>query len=181
MEIYGVTRSQCVNHHVRSLIPVVNELYFVATYAPTSFYTTDILLRVIFSTNSCTLWACKNHEGPHFLSTSYNQDIQRSCLKFHPLSDTPKIMEDLRRFHWSDYLVFVVMMTMSLGTGVYFGIVKKQKRTAEEFLMAGRNMNVVPVSFSVVVRSVHCLAEATHSQTVYELIVDVAQKIFCCN
>ena len=61
-------------------------------------------------------------------------------------------MEDLRRFHWADYLVFVVLMIVSLGTGVYFGFVKKQKRTAEEFLMAGRNMSVAPVSFSLVVR-----------------------------
>ena len=56
------------------------------------------------------------------------------------------------------------MMMLSLGTGVYFGIVKKQKKTAEEFLMADRNMNVVPVSFSVIVRSVHCVEIETALQ-----------------
>ena len=56
------------------------------------------------------------------------------------------------RFHWADYLVFVLILGLSMSTGIYFGIIKRGRQTTEDFLMAGRKMNIFPVAVSIFVR-----------------------------
>lgn len=48
-----------------------------------------------------------------------------------------------------DYVVIVIMLLISSGIGVYFRFSGGKQRTTHEFLMAGRNMAILPVAFSV--------------------------------
>ncbi|XP_075970300.1 sodium-coupled monocarboxylate transporter 1-like [Anticarsia gemmatalis] len=54
-----------------------------------------------------------------------------------------------QHFTWFDYLLFLFMLAICSGIGVYFGFVKKQKST-QDYLMGGRNMKLMPVCFSLV-------------------------------
>ncbi|XP_028032685.1 sodium-coupled monocarboxylate transporter 1-like [Bombyx mandarina] len=59
------------------------------------------------------------------------------------------IVNQMRRFTWVDYVVFVFMLAISAVVGVYWGFMKKQT-TQTDYLLGGRNMKVVPVSMSLV-------------------------------
>ncbi|XP_054711313.1 putative sodium-dependent multivitamin transporter [Uloborus diversus] len=48
-----------------------------------------------------------------------------------------------------DYIVIAVMLLISSGIGVYFRFSGGKQKTTQEFLMAGRDMAVWPVAFSV--------------------------------
>lgn len=61
----------------------------------------------------------------------------------------------LQHFGWFDYVLFVLMLTVCGGIGVFFGFVKKQSST-QDYLMGGRNMKLLPVCFSLVAR--YCIA-----------------------
>ncbi|GFW25364.1 sodium-coupled monocarboxylate transporter 2 [Trichonephila clavipes] len=47
-----------------------------------------------------------------------------------------------------DYVVFVATFFVSAGIGLYFQLTSK-KKTNEEFLLAGKDMSVLPVSISL--------------------------------
>ncbi|KAG6447351.1 hypothetical protein O3G_MSEX004937 [Manduca sexta] len=55
----------------------------------------------------------------------------------------------LQQFTSLDYFLFIVMLSVCGGIGIYFGFVKKQN-SAQDYLMGGRNMKLVPVCFSLV-------------------------------
>lgn len=72
--------------------------------------------------------------------------------------------KSLQHFDWPDYVVFVMMLTGSATIGIYFGFIeKKSKRkivrsernesqVAQDYLMGGRQLSVIPVAFSLVAR-----------------------------
>lgn len=62
-----------------------------------------------------------------------------------------EIVHEMQRFSWVDYVVFVLMLTISAVVGVYWGFMKKQT-TQIDYLLGGRNMKVVPVAMSLVAR-----------------------------
>ncbi|GFV45209.1 putative sodium-dependent multivitamin transporter [Trichonephila clavipes] len=47
-----------------------------------------------------------------------------------------------------DYVFLTAMLLVSAGIGLYFQMTSK-KKTSEEFLLAGKNMSVLPVAFSL--------------------------------
>ena len=51
-------------------------------------------------------------------------------------------MEMKNRFHWADYLIFVIMLVASLGIGLWHAWKGKRKKTTEEYLMGGRELQV---------------------------------------
>ncbi|KAG7310878.1 hypothetical protein JYU34_003709 [Plutella xylostella] len=55
----------------------------------------------------------------------------------------------MQKFGWVDYVVFVLMLAISAVVGVYWGFMKKQT-TQQDYLLGGRNMQVVPVAMSLV-------------------------------
>ncbi|GBP13178.1 Sodium-coupled monocarboxylate transporter 1 [Eumeta japonica] len=63
--------------------------------------------------------------------------------------DVSEVRKYHQQFLWIDYLVFVVMLAICGCVGIYFGFVKKQK-SAQQYLMGGRNMSLMPVTFSLV-------------------------------
>ena len=54
------------------------------------------------------------------------------------------------QFHIADYLVMGVFLLISLGIGVYYGLIQKQ-RTTEEYLLGNRQMQLFPVALSILV------------------------------
>ncbi|KAL4716542.1 hypothetical protein ACJJTC_010206 [Scirpophaga incertulas] len=63
--------------------------------------------------------------------------------------DVLTFRSSIQHFTWYDYAVFVIMLSVCGGIGVYFGFVKKQNST-QDYLLGGRNMKLVPVCFSLV-------------------------------
>ncbi|XP_044753033.1 sodium-coupled monocarboxylate transporter 1-like isoform X2 [Coccinella septempunctata] len=54
----------------------------------------------------------------------------------------------MQRFDWQDYGSFVAMLFLCVLVGFYFGFIKKSEN-AQEYLMGGRNMQIFPVSMSL--------------------------------
>ncbi|CAH1799507.1 unnamed protein product [Owenia fusiformis] len=50
-----------------------------------------------------------------------------------------------------DYVIFVAVLLVSIGVGLFFAFTGGRQKTNNEFLMANRQMNVVPVAISMVV------------------------------
>ena len=55
------------------------------------------------------------------------------------------------RFGIEDYIVFVGLLMVSMAIGIYFGIKGRKKESTEQYLMAGRQLSLIPVSVSIIV------------------------------
>jgi solute carrier family 5 (sodium-coupled monocarboxylate transporter), member 8/12 len=53
---------------------------------------------------------------------------------------------------WVDMGVFGLMLGLSALIGCYFAWCSGRKNTAQEYLMGGKSMGVLPISFSLVSR-----------------------------
>ena len=53
---------------------------------------------------------------------------------------------------WPDYVVFASMLIVSILIGLYFAYQSRHQSNPEQFLMADRKMQVLPVAFSILVR-----------------------------
>ncbi|XP_014479507.1 PREDICTED: sodium-coupled monocarboxylate transporter 1-like [Dinoponera quadriceps] len=60
-----------------------------------------------------------------------------------------EISDTMQNFGMPDYSVFAVMLVACGAVGVYFGFVKKSSGE-DEYLVGGRSMQTVPVSFSLI-------------------------------
>ncbi|KAL5274149.1 hypothetical protein ACFFRR_000734 [Megaselia abdita] len=91
------------------------------------------------------------------------------------------ISSSLQRFGWADYFVFVFMLVVCAGIGVYFGFVEKRKKNekkerdvedrrgseALDYLVGGRKMKVIPVSLSLVASFVSGISLLGTSTEIY--------------
>ncbi|XP_044736106.1 sodium-coupled monocarboxylate transporter 2-like [Chrysoperla carnea] len=66
------------------------------------------------------------------------------------LNTTAKIMEEATytAFAWTDYILFVGMLLMSVVVGIYFGFFQKQD-TSDKYLFGGKQMGYFPVALSL--------------------------------
>ncbi|KAK2187086.1 hypothetical protein NP493_179g00021 [Ridgeia piscesae] len=53
--------------------------------------------------------------------------------------------------HWLDYAIFLALLVVSLGIGVYHGCTGGRQKTTAEFLLANRNLKVIPTVISLLV------------------------------
>lgn len=60
-----------------------------------------------------------------------------------------EISKSMQNFGIPDYIVFAAMLVACGAVGVYFGFVKKSSGE-DEYLVGGRNMKTLPVSFSLI-------------------------------
>lgn len=69
------------------------------------------------------------------------------------VNTTAKIMEEATytAFAWSDYILFVGMLLMSVVVGIYFGFFQKQD-TSDKYLFGGKQMGYFPVALSLTAR-----------------------------
>lgn len=56
---------------------------------------------------------------------------------------------DRNMFSYADYIVFIGILLISAGIGVYHAAFGGKQKTTEEFLMANRSMRFLPISLSV--------------------------------
>ncbi len=54
-------------------------------------------------------------------------------------------------FHWADYLIMACFLTISLAIGLAHACTGGKQKTQTEYLMADRNMRVLPVAMSILV------------------------------
>ncbi len=59
--------------------------------------------------------------------------------------------ERVRNFNTADYVVFAAMLVVSAGIGIFYACRGGKQNTTGEFLMGNRNMQVIPVSVSILV------------------------------
>ena len=52
-------------------------------------------------------------------------------------------------FHWADYLVFSLSLAVGLGVGIVFFFTGGKQKTNDEYLLGGRDLNVVTVGASM--------------------------------
>ncbi|XP_018331292.1 sodium-coupled monocarboxylate transporter 1-like isoform X2 [Agrilus planipennis] len=55
----------------------------------------------------------------------------------------------LRRFGWADYMVFILMLTVCIGIGIYFGVYNAAT-SSQEYLVGERAMKTVPIAMSLI-------------------------------
>ncbi|PRD31107.1 UNVERIFIED_CONTAM: sodium-dependent multivitamin transporter [Trichonephila clavipes] len=48
-----------------------------------------------------------------------------------------------------DYIIFALMLLVSAGIGVFFRFSGGQQKTTDEYLLAGKDMSILPVAFSL--------------------------------
>lgn len=63
----------------------------------------------------------------------------------------------MQRFGWPDYLVFLLMLVSCSLVGVYFGFIEKKSKKGKEesdYLVGGRQMQMLPISMSLIARYV---------------------------
>lgn len=63
-----------------------------------------------------------------------------------------------RTFHAADYGVFACTLILSAAIGLYYAIKDRKKNTTDEYLFAGRDMNPIPVSMSLIASFVSAIA-----------------------
>ena len=76
-------------------------------------------------------------------------------------------MVEAKTFHWADYLVFVLALVISASTGIVYGWRDRKKKTAENYLLAGKNRSIFPVSISMFVSWLSAIAFLTDPVQVY--------------
>ncbi len=54
-------------------------------------------------------------------------------------------------FHWADYVIMAAFLTISFVVGVVQAFIGGKQKTQKEYLMADRNMHVLPVTMSILV------------------------------
>ena len=60
----------------------------------------------------------------------------------------------MNRFHIVDYILFVVMLLVSLGIGIYSAFTGGRQKTTSEYLMGNRQLKLAPVALSICVSMV---------------------------
>lgn len=77
--------------------------------------------------------------------------------------DVKDLSKSLQHFDWIDYVVFIFMLASCAVVGIYFGFIDRNRsrkrgvsnnatEVAQEYLMGGRQMSVIPVAMSLVAR-----------------------------
>ena len=52
-------------------------------------------------------------------------------------------------FHWADYLIFCISLAVGLLVGIVFLFTGGKQKTSDEYLLGGRDLNVVTVGASM--------------------------------
>ena len=87
--------------------------------------------------------------------------------------------QDLGTNHFGiwDYVVFATMLLLSVSIGIFFAVTGGRQRTAEEVLLANRELNIIPVAMSLTVSFISAItimgtpAEVYFFDTMYSYIL----------
>ena len=67
----------------------------------------------------------------------------------------------------ADYIIFALSIVASFGIGVYYACRKDKNKSTEDYLVASRKMNVIPVAISLLVSILSAIALLGNSSEVY--------------
>ena len=70
-------------------------------------------------------------------------------------------------FHWADYVTCILSVLFSIAIGVYYGFFQKAQVTTRGFLLADRNMHVLPVALSLLLSYFSAIAFLGNPVEVY--------------
>ncbi|KYQ56671.1 Putative sodium-dependent multivitamin transporter [Trachymyrmex zeteki] len=58
-------------------------------------------------------------------------------------------MAEMNTLGWVDYLVVALMLCINVGIAIYFRFSGKRQKTVEEYFIANRSMNIIPVAIAM--------------------------------
>ena len=70
-------------------------------------------------------------------------------------------------FHWADYVTCILSVLCTIAIGVYHGFFQKAQVTTRGFLLADRNMHVLPVALSLLLSYFSAIAFLGNPVEVY--------------
>lgn len=66
-----------------------------------------------------------------------------------------------------DYIVFAIMLGISLLIGLYYALKDRKKKTVDEFLLGGRKLKIFPVAMSILASFTSAISILGFSQEMY--------------
>lgn len=69
-------------------------------------------------------------------------------------------------FHWVDYVMFSLLLGLSLAIGVFYAI--KGQSTTKDYLMGGRNLKVIPTAFSIFMSFISAILVLGNTAEMYQ-------------
>lgn len=82
-------------------------------------------------------------------------------------------------FQSTDYIVFVCMLSISAGIGVYFGFFDKSADTTDEYLMGGKRMKTLPIAISLVASQLSAISIMTIPSEMYAYGINWYLNVIC--
>ncbi|XP_055905825.1 sodium-coupled monocarboxylate transporter 1-like [Eupeodes corollae] len=90
------------------------------------------------------------------------------------ITDTVETFTKIFTFGFEDYAVFISMLVVSAGIGVYFGFFSGKNDTADEYLLGGRNLKAWPVAISLVSSQLSAISIVTIPSEMYSFGITFA-------
>ena len=86
-------------------------------------------------------------------------------------SGTPGVLASTvgakKGLHPADIVIFVLVLAVSLGIGIYFALAGGRQKTTREFLMGNRSLSMIPVSISVFMSFISAILVLGNTAEVY--------------
>lgn len=70
------------------------------------------------------------------------------------MSSNDPILGNVAHFTVIDYTLLIIILSLSIGIGVYFAFFSKKLKTADDYLVGGHKMKPLPIAISLVARCV---------------------------
>lgn len=70
------------------------------------------------------------------------------------MTSNDAILSNVVNFTVIDYALLVIILSMSIGIGIYFAFFSKNLKTTDDYLVGGHRMKPLPIAISLVARCV---------------------------
>lgn len=77
-----------------------------------------------------------------------------NILAASKMNSTDTVIAEVSYFTAIDYALLVIIMSFSMGIGIYFAFFSKKLKTTDDYLVGGRKMKPLPIAISLVARCV---------------------------
>lgn len=86
-------------------------------------------------------------------------------------------LQDNLSFGFVDYTVLVVILSISLGIGFFFGCCRNANKSTEEYLLGGRQMKTIPIAISLIASQLSGISIMAFPAEVYVHGIQIALQI----
>ena len=80
--------------------------------------------------------------------------------------------------HIVDYIILIVSLCSSFSIGLYFACAKDKNKTPDDYLVAGRSMNLIPVTISFIVSFFSAISMLGNASEIYYYGIEVWFAVF---